>query len=92
MRTTAPAALGPSSAGLEQAAEDRAQTHDLEVVAVDDAGVDLAGRAEADDGEVHLREGAELLDGLEAVRRCPGFQGRRKSVFVWPRPGALWRM
>ena len=57
--TAAPAAFGPSSAGVEQPAEHRAQPHHLEVGAADDAGADDARLAEADHREVDGREVAE---------------------------------
>ena len=56
------AASGPSSAGVEQAAEHRAQAHHLEVRAADDAGLHHARLAEADQREVDRREIAEGAD------------------------------
>src|SRR6185437_11015773 len=53
--------------GAEQTSEHRAEAHHLEVVAIDNAGGDLARRAEADNGEVDLGEGAELRDGLQVL-------------------------
>src|SRR5579863_2754658 len=49
----------------EQPAEYRMQSHDFEVVSVDDSGRNLARRPQPDDGEVDFGERAELLDGLQ---------------------------
>ncbi len=57
--------IGTVVGGTEQAAEHRAQSHHLEVVAVDDSGGNLARRAEPHDGEVDRRNCAQIGDRLQ---------------------------
>src|SRR4029077_3300932 len=51
--------------GADQTPDDRAKTHHIEIVAVDDACVECLRFAESNDGEGGLRQSAEFGDGLE---------------------------
>jgi hypothetical protein len=65
--------VGSVVGGAEQPAENGAQSHDFEVVAVDDASRDGARLAEALHGEVDFGEGAELGDGFEVLAEVVDF-------------------
>ncbi len=46
--------IGTIVRGAQQASHHGVKSHHVEVVAIDDPAMDFAGRAETDDGEVHL--------------------------------------
>src|SRR5271156_5882449 len=57
----------------DEAAENRTQTHDFEVVAADDATLNSARFTESDHRKGHLREIAELTHGVDAGFNVPDF-------------------
>jgi hypothetical protein len=63
----------PVVAGVQQASNDRFKAHHIKVVAVDDAGADLARLSKSDDGEIDLRDGAEFLDGHQVGAKVFNF-------------------
>src|SRR5712672_1724725 len=58
--------LGAIVLRSDETTEDRVQTHDIEVVAADDAPLHFARLTEADHGETEGREIAELAQGFHA--------------------------
>ena len=76
--------------GVQQASPHGTESHHVEVVAIHNAGMDLAGRTEPDQSKVDLGKCAEFLDGFEAVADVLNF-GDEKVAFSSPMPGAVWR-
>ncbi len=58
---------------IEQAAEDRSKSHDLEVRPADDPGANHAGLAEANHGESDLRKVAERAERMHAFAHVTDF-------------------
>ncbi len=59
--------VGATVLRSDETAENRTQTHDIKVVAADDAAVNHARFAESDHRKVHRREIAELAHGAHAA-------------------------
>ena len=75
-----PSAFGPSSPGVEQAAHDRPQAHDLEIRSADDAGANGARVAEPDHRELDGREIAEGGDGFHPRLQVAELRHREVGV------------
>ena len=83
MSTAAPAAFGPSSRAFKQAAEHRAQAHDVEERAVDDAGLDHSRlAAEADHREIDGGELAERAMVRDARSEVVDLRNRERRVLA----------
>ena len=73
--------VGAIVGGAEQSAEDGAQAHDFEVVAIDDASGNGARLAEALHGEVDFGKRAELGDGFEVLAQVVDFGNGEGGVY-----------
>ena len=78
--------LRPVVGRVEQTAEHRAQAHDLEIRAADDAGANHARLAEADHRELDGGEVAERRQRLDARTAGRGAPGTEKFAFSTPMP------
>ena len=65
---------------VQQPAKHRLETHDVEIVAVDDAGTHLARLAEADHREADGREGPDALQRFHALLKILDFRHRKRGV------------
>ena len=78
----------------DETAENRTQTHYIEVVAANDAAVNDARFAESDHRKVHLREIAELAQGVDAALDILDFGHGKRGVVLsagWGRSGGCKR-
>ncbi len=83
--------IGAIVTGAKQAAHHGLQSHDVEIISIDDAGANLAWFAEADDGEADFGKRAELGDGVEVAADVLNFRDE-KATSSSAMPGALWRI
>ena len=69
---------------VQQPAQDRLETHDVEVVAVDHAGAHLARLAEADHREADGRERPDALQRFHALLKVLDFRHGERGVLDDP--------
>src|SRR5262249_53892113 len=74
--------IGAIIAWSEQPAEYRLEPHYFEIMAVDYAAANFARLAEADHGEVYLREGAQFGDGVQVFTHVHNLGDGEGAVLV----------
>ncbi len=65
---------------VEQTAQYRMQSHDVEIMSIDHPGANLAGLAEADQGEIDGRELAKLTQRFDALPQILDFRYRERHI------------